>query len=104
MPRIPVLVLSVMLGAACAWLVSCGGSRDTAHLLPGTTATALIDNLTSVQSQADEGNCATAADEAGIGLAKVEALPGTVDSDLKNALQEGYKRLAALAQDPAKCS
>ncbi len=105
MPRIPVLVLSLMLGAACAWLVSCGGgSRDTTHLLPGASANQLAANLDTVQQYASQGDCASAAQAAAEGLAAVQALPAKVDPDLKQALEQGFDRLQVLAENPHKCS
>jgi hypothetical protein len=96
MPRIPLLLLSLMLGVACAWLVSCGGGSDSKKLLPGDTAKQLIQNLGQVQSLVDEGSCDSAQTAAGEGLVQAQQLPASVDPDLKLALTNGFERLQHL--------
>lgn len=88
-PSATLLTLAVAAVAAVA-LTSCGGS--SAKLLPGRTASEIETNLDSVARLAAEHECIGAANTAQAVSSQVEALGG-VDGKLKEALEEGAKRL-----------
>ena len=91
MPRRPLSVLAVAVGAAAALgLVACG--EEDAKLLPGQTAREITANLDTVQQLSDEGDCLGAESAAQQVGEQIEALEG-VDRKLKQALEDGAARL-----------
>jgi hypothetical protein len=92
MPRLSVLLIVFLLGAAASVaLASCGESE--ADLLPGTTADQIESNLTEVERLVDEEDCVGAEEAVAEVAAEVEGLQG-VDLKLKAALEEGTSRLS----------
>jgi serine/threonine-protein kinase len=102
MPRVSALLLSLALGAVAAVLVACGGSGN--GLLPGTSAAAILANLDRVSEEAEQGNCETAADIAREIEDQIDALPQSVDPQLRVALQDGIDRVILLTQEPESCT
>jgi len=97
MPRFPLPLLALGLGAAAAIaLVACGG--EDAKLLPGETAREITANLDSVQQLSDEGDCIGAESAAQQVGEQIEALEG-VDRKLKQALEDGAERLEEVIAD-----
>jgi hypothetical protein len=91
MPRTPLSLLALTLGAAVALgLVACGG--EDAKLLPGETAREITANLDTVKQLAGEGDCVGAESAVQQVGEQIEALEG-VDPKLKQALEEGANRL-----------
>jgi hypothetical protein len=102
MPRVPALLLSLGLGAVAAFLVACGSGG--AGLLPGNNAAAIIANLDRVSELAQDGNCETAASVAREIEDQIDALPQSIDPQLRVALQDGIDRLISLTQEPETCT
>ncbi len=91
MPRTPLPLLALALGAAAAFgLVACGG--EDAKLLPGETAREITANLDTVKQLAGEGDCVGAESAVQQVGEQIEALEG-VDPKLKQALEQGASRL-----------
>ncbi len=91
MPRLPIPLLVLGLGATAALtLASCGG--EDAKLLPGETAREITANLDSVQQLSSEGDCVGAESAVQQVGEQIEALEG-VDRKLKQALEDGAGRL-----------
>lgn len=91
MPRFPLPLLALGLGAAAAMvLVACGG--EDAKLLPGETAREITANLDTVQQLSDEGDCIGAESAAQQVGEQIESVEG-VDRKLKQALEDGAARL-----------
>jgi hypothetical protein len=91
MSRLATSLLALALGAAAtSALVACG--EEDAKLLPGQTAQEIRENLDSVQSLADEGECEEAEGAALEVSSQVEELR-EIDPELKQALEEGAARL-----------
>jgi hypothetical protein len=86
----PALALAIAALAALA-LSACGSGSD-AKLLPGKTAQEIGENLDSVQTLVDEGECVDAADAALEVSTEVEALQN-IDPELKAILKKGADRL-----------
>lgn len=99
MARVTAYILVFALGAGAALaLVSCGASSDNG-LLPGNTASEIVDNLDKVEQLNADGNCleaSSAADEVGLQVAE---LGNAVDPRLRRALRRGARRLQALTAD-----
>ena len=93
-PRLRMLV-ALLLGGAAAFLVACG---DTSGLLSPGDAGQLNGDMSGVSSAVGKGNCAAAANAAARLRDDVNALPGTVDRRLLNALQQGASTVSTQAQ------
>ena len=92
-------LVALVLGAATALLVACGGSDGR---IPASNASSLTSALSQISSDFRAGRCA-AAERAEIKAQNDElALPDTVDSRLRQRLQSGIQNLAAKV--PATCS
>lgn len=97
MPRTPLSLLALALGATAALgLVACGG--EDAKLLPGETAREITANLDTVRQLSDEGDCVGAESAARQVGEQIEALEG-VDQKLKRVLEEGAARLEEVIAD-----
>ena len=93
MLRLTLSILAVALGFALAFaLVSCGG-RDEKGLLPGTTADQIIANLQTVQEDAANGECDSAASAAEDVQTEIENLGSEVNAQLRQHLLDGVDRL-----------
>jgi hypothetical protein len=99
----PISVIAA--GALCAVLLaSCGGGgggKDA--LLSSDSAANLNDILDSIQQEAADGSCSSAAADAQTAADSIESSPAKLDPELKTALVDGFQRLQALASDPSTC-
>src|SRR5712691_7211398 len=101
--RLALPILALALGAAVAvGLVSCG-TRDEKGLLPGNNARQILDNLDQVKADAQSGNCSSAALEVATVKDEIDALPTTVDAQLRARLSDGAQRLADVVNSPGAC-
>ena len=90
---------ALVLGAATALLVACGGSDGR---IPASNASSLTSALSQISSDFRAGRCAAAQRAVIKAQNDVLALPDTVDSRLRQRLQSGIQNLAAKV--PATCS
>jgi hypothetical protein len=103
MTRLALPILALALGAAVAvGLVSCG-SRDEKGLLPGNNAQQILDNLDQVKADAQNGDCSSASAEVAAVQSEIDALPTTVDAQLRARLSDGAQRLADVVNSPGAC-
>ena len=102
MPRIAVLVLSLMLGAGCAVLVSCG-SGDSGPGIPATNAEQIIAELERARGFEAAGDCAAIAESASKIQANIDAIDEAIDPEVKAGVDQGAQHLAELADDPSSC-
>jgi hypothetical protein len=90
---------ALLLGAATALLVACGGGDGR---IPASNASSLTSALNKISSDYRAGRCESAQRD----VAKVQnallALPDTVDARLRQRLQSGIQNLAEKV--PASCS
>jgi hypothetical protein len=93
------VVLAAVLGVACAVLVACGGKRD--HLIPSTSAASIEAQLSSLQSDVDQGRCIAVGAVTGQLTKAIDTLPKTVNADLRRRLDAGVRNLARIA--PGAC-
>ena len=104
MPRIAVLLLSLMLGAGCAVLVSCGSGDDSQDDgIPSEAARGMLNELNAAKAALAQGDCAKVADSAQDIQSAADNLPTTVAADVRTGLVEGAAHLAELASDPTQC-
>jgi hypothetical protein len=99
--RIRVLpsLAALLLGAATALLVACGGSDGR---IPAGNASSLTDALNRISSDYRAGRCESAQRDVARAQNALLALPDTVDARLRQRLQSGIQNLAAKV--PATCS
>jgi hypothetical protein len=103
MPRMAVLLLSLMLGAGCAVLVSCGSDDSDGSGIPSDAATGMLNELNAARAALDEGDCAKVADSAQDIESAAQNLDTTVAEEVRTGLVDGAAHLAELANDPSQC-
>ncbi|MEV4420368.1 hypothetical protein AB0L40_10400 [Patulibacter sp. NPDC049589] len=81
----------LLLSCAAVVLAGCGGSS----LLDGDSASELQASLSRVRTAIDDGQCSEARTAAKSGAAKVDTLPTSVDSDLRDNLKTAFQDLSA---------
>jgi hypothetical protein len=90
---------ALLLGAATALLVACGGSDGR---IPASNASSLTSALNQISSDYRAGHCQSAQRDVAKAQNALLALPDTVDARLRQRLQSGIQNLAAKV--PATCS
>lgn len=88
------ILLPCALGLIAALLVSCG---DTSHLIPGTDADAINQNIDAAAAASGDGRCSRADSAVQRAQTHVQQLPSSVDPKLRADLQQGLARLRATA-------
>ena len=83
---------ALLLGAATALLVACGGGDGR---IPASNASSLTSALNQISSDYRAGRCAAAQRAVAKAQNDVLALPDTVDARLRQRLQSGIQNLAA---------
>jgi len=102
MPRPPLFLLSVVLGAVVAVaLASCGS--DDEGTIPPQSAAAMLTALENARGEQSQGDCTGVSDAAGNLLTAVNEAPETVDPDVRQAILDGANNLRALAEDESRC-
>jgi hypothetical protein len=96
-------LLALLLAAAAAGVLGCGGSSGPDPSLSGQEAATLNSKITEIQDNVDVGSCLVAADKTDDLIADVQALPSSVNSDVKTALLNGANQLKILVSDPDQC-
>jgi hypothetical protein len=90
---------ALLLGAATALLVACGGGDGR---IPASNASSLTSALSQISSDYRAGRCESAQRDVAKAQNAVLALPDTVDARLRRRLQSGIENLATKV--PATCS
>jgi hypothetical protein len=90
---------ALLLGAATALLVACGGSDGR---IPASNASSLTSALNQISSDYRAGHCQSAQRDVAKAQNALLALPDTVDARLRQRLQSGIQHLADRV--PATCS
>ena len=103
MPRLPLVLLSLSLGAVCAIVLAACGSDDEDGTIPPASAQALIQSLQDAQGEQSQGDCQGVADAAGNLLTQIDQLPDSVDPEVRQALVEGANNLRELGADETNC-
>ena len=83
---------------AAAFLGGCGSSDDKGKQIPAATRVELDKRLNSIRGRFDFGGgaCADIAKDQASVQQTLDALPSNVDTDVKNALNDGFARLFEL--------
>jgi hypothetical protein len=104
MPKLlrPIL-LALILAASPAALFGCGGSSGPDPSISGQEAAVLTAKIDEIKANVDVGSCLVAADKTDDLIADVQELPSSVDSDVRQALENGANNLKLLLTDPSKC-
>jgi hypothetical protein len=107
MPRLTILLLSVMLGAGSAVLVSCGGDDgpDGAGI-PTTDAEGMLGELERARAAFAQGDCAEVEESAEQIVANAENLANSdppLDPEIQEGLTQGAQHLAELASTSSEC-
>jgi septal ring-binding cell division protein DamX len=92
-------LLAAALGVACAMLVACGS--DDKALIPRQDASVLKGEADRVDQAVANQDCETATRVVAAAIARIGKLPASVDSDLRQNLEDGFTNL--LRQAETKC-
>jgi hypothetical protein len=103
MPRPPLFLLSVALGAVVAVALASCGSDDEDGTIPPQNASAMLQDLDDARGEQSSGDCEGLADAAGNLRTDIDGLPDTVDTEVKTALIEGAENLQSQALDESRC-
>jgi hypothetical protein len=80
----------------------CGNSGPDPSI-PQASAQTLLAKIAEIKANVDVGSCLVAADKTNDLLADIGDLPSGVNSDVKQALDNGANNLELLLKDPDKC-
>jgi hypothetical protein len=105
MPRLIVLLLSLILGAGTAVLISCGGDDGPETGIPPTSAEGMLGELDRARAALEDGDCAEVEETATQlqGAATGALAEAGVDAEVREGIEQGAARLAELANDPSQC-
>ena len=95
------ILLALMLAAAGA--VGCGGNGGPDPSLSAQEAAVLTAKIDEINANVDVGSCLVAADKTDDLIADINNLPSSVNSDVKQALDNGANNLKLLLTNPDKC-
>jgi hypothetical protein len=106
MPRLTILLLSLMLGAGSAVLISCGGDEGPdGPAIPTDDSQGMLNELNVARSAFEAGDCAKVEESANEIQASAENLADAerVDPEIADGISEGAAHLAELAQTSSDC-
>jgi hypothetical protein len=102
MPRLTLLLVSLMLGAGCAVVISsCGG--DDGPGIPVDNSDQVLAELDRARASLAAGDCDSVAESAEDIQANIDAVDEPLDPTVREGIEQGTARLAELAQDPTQC-
>jgi len=93
-------VVALLLGVCAALVAACAGS--TRGGIPAASASNLKSQLEDIRERVDAGNCGELNGQLRQVDEGIDALPGSVDEQLKQALRDGANRLRDAA--PRECN
>jgi hypothetical protein len=97
------ILLALMLAVASAGAVGCGGDGGPDPSLSAQEAAVLTAKIDEIQANVEVGSCLVAADKTNDLIADINDLPSSVNSDVKQALDNGANNLKLLLTNPDKC-
>jgi hypothetical protein len=100
--RLRPILLALILPAVLA-VAGCGGSSGPDPSIPSASAQTLLNKIAEIKANVDVGSCLVAADKTNDLLGDIADLPSGVNSDVKQALDNGANNLELLLHDPEKC-
>lgn len=105
MPRTRPIIAAICAVVALVAVAGCGGGDDEPEpSIPSEDALTLISTLQEIQANVDADSCLVAQDKVEELGTELDALPDTVNADVKSALEEGRTNLSQLIDDPDQCS
>ena len=99
--RLRPILLALILTISAA-LYGCGNSGPDPSIPPENART-LLSKIAEIKANVDVGSCLVAADKTDDLLADIADLPSDVNTDVKEALDNGANNLKLLLNDPSKC-
>jgi hypothetical protein len=104
MPRLIVLLLSLILGAGTALLISCGGDDGPETGIPVEDADGMLGELQRARAALEAGDCVEVEETAQQLQAAAAGLADDgVDAEVREGIDQGAARLAELANDSSQC-
>jgi len=100
--RLRPIILALILAGGTTALAGCGDSGP-APSIATADATTLISKIEEIRANVDNGSCLVAADRTDDLIADINNLPSSVNSDVRQALDNGANNLKLLLSDPTKC-
>lgn len=97
------ILLALILAAASAGVLGCGGSSGPDPSLSAQEAALLTSKIDEIQANVQVGSCLVASSKTDDLISDIQDLPSSVNSDVKNALQNGANQLKLLLADPSQC-
>jgi hypothetical protein len=97
------ILLALMLAAASAGVLGCGGNGGPSPSLSSQEAAVLSSKIDEIQANVQVGSCLVAGDKTDELISDVHDLPSSVNSDVKQALESGANQLKLLLADPSQC-
>jgi len=97
------ILLALMLAAASAGVLGCGGNGGPSPSLSSQQAAVLSSKIDEIQANVQVGSCLVAGDKTDELISDVHDLPSSVNSDVKQALESGANQLKLLLADPSQC-
>jgi pyruvate/2-oxoglutarate dehydrogenase complex dihydrolipoamide acyltransferase (E2) component len=97
------ILLALILAGPAAGLLGCGGDNGPAPSIPAENARTLLAKIAEVKANVDVGSCLVASEKTDDLVADIQALPSSVDADVRQALDNGANQLKLLLADPSQC-
>jgi hypothetical protein len=97
------MLLALFLAVAAGGVLGCGGSSGPDPSIAPQEAAVLSSKIDEIQANVQVGSCLVASDKTDDLIADIQALPSSVNSDVKSALQNGANQLKILLADPDQC-
>jgi hypothetical protein len=101
--RVGPILLALFLAAAAVGVLGCGGSSGPDPSLTPQESAVLTSKINEIDANVRVGSCLVAGDKTDDLIADVQALPSSVNSDVKTALLNGANQLKILLADPNQC-
>lgn len=97
------ILLALALAGASAGILGCGGSSGPDPSIAPQEAAVLSSKIDEIQANVQVGSCIVAGDKTDELIADIQQLPSSVNTDVKNALENGVNQLKILLADPDQC-
>ena len=95
--------IAALLVAAVLAVSGCGGSSGPDPSISQDDAQTLLSKIAEIRANVDVGSCLVASDKTDDLLADIADLPSSVNTSVKEALDNGANNLKLLLNDPSKC-
>jgi hypothetical protein len=100
-PLRPIFLAPILVAVLA--VAGCGGSSGPDPSISQDSAQTLLAKIAEIRANVDVGSCLVAADKTDDLLSDIADLPSSVNTDVKDALDNGANNLKLLLTDPSKC-